>query len=302
MSVIYSMTGYAREMKSNEMGSVSMELRSVNHRYHELFCRLPQELSFLETELRLRLKSEIARGKLELRVNWTESPETVQGPHLDLGKLRAYRRAYEQLAEALDLRTEPEINDFWDLPDLLTSESAAAGVDVQREEALRALCLDCLDGVLSSFQAARAREGEVLRADLLAHLDSLSRLWQEMSDLAPSSIDLFRQRLLERLETLLAVERPEYYPEERIASEIAIMADKLAIDEELVRLGAHFQAMREKLQTGGSVGKPMDFLVQEMNREINTIASKANHLKLTQICLEMKNLVEKIREQLQNIE
>ncbi|MDO5738240.1 MAG: YicC/YloC family endoribonuclease [Eubacteriales bacterium] len=303
MSDVRSMTGYGRAQNSTEQGSVQIELRGVNHRYHELYTRLPQELLFLESEIRQTVKEVAKRGKLELKLIYQPGEGQGEEPQLNREKLQAYLRAYSELAEFLELREEPTMADFWQLPDILDLPTSLLDEELgAKDQEFRELVMPCLEQALQQFVASRQREGAFLKDDLLANLEELNALRLKIAELAPRLQEHFRTRLLRRLGELLAEEYEEYYPEQRLATELAILADKVAIDEELSRLAAHFAAMEKHLSTGGVIGKQLDFLAQEMNREVNTIASKSGDLEITEAALKMKNLVEKIREQLQNIE
>ncbi|MDO5734620.1 MAG: YicC/YloC family endoribonuclease [Eubacteriales bacterium] len=298
-----SMTGYGRAQLRNEAGLLSCELRSVNHRYHELTCRMPAEFNSLEPEIRNLVKAQFSRGKIDLRIVLSEQPEAQIQIGVDQARLGAYLQAYKEIAQIVGQNELPTVQEVWRLPEVLSNCSSQDQAALEaRESELRELLLPCLEAAMAEFRQSREREGEALRADILARLERLSELHAEIAKLAPSLVGQFKQRLINRIDELLANESSEYYPQQRVATEIAIYADKVAIDEELVRLKAHFDGARKTLAQGGVLGKKLDFLVQEMNREINTIASKANCLEITNSTMAMKNEVEKIREQLQNME
>ncbi len=299
MHPIRSMTGYGRGEVQTDLGRIEVELRSLNHRYLEVYCRTPQELNFADNLLRNRIKERVARGKIDLRINYELNDVANNAVRVNVPLAKAYAAAYANLGELLGESTALSTSEAFQLPEILQRDAATLDLE---SPMVKELLLPGLDRALDSFIASREQEGEALKADIAQRLDTLEELLAQVEKLAPEMVTLFRQRLLDRLAELLEDEAPEYYPEQRVASEVAAFADKVAIAEETVRLGAHFKSARDLLERGGVVGKKFDFLIQEMNREVNTIASKANHLDVTNLTVEMKNQVEKIREQVQNIE
>lgn len=299
MNPIRSMTGYGRGEVQTDLGRIEVELRSLNHRYLEVYCRTPQELNFADNLLRNKIKERVARGKIDLRINYDLNDVANDTVRVNVPLAKAYAAAYEELGELLGDPTALTTKEAFQLPEILKRDETSLDED---SPMVKELLLPGLDRALDAFIASREKEGEALKEDIAARLDILEDLLAQVEKLAPEMVDLFRERLLARLAEMLEDEAPEYYPEQRVASEVAIFADKVAIAEETVRLGAHFKSARDLLARGGVIGKKFDFLIQEMNREVNTIASKANHLDVTNLTVEMKNQVEKIREQVQNIE
>ncbi len=288
--MIHSMTGYAALAREFPFGVLSIELRSLNHRYLDIQFRLPDDLRAVEPALRELLAENIARGKVECRVSFT----TVSGAHK---ALKLNEDLLLQL-EALDHKVRARIAGVGQLSaaDVLRWPGVLAAEPLPLEE-LQAACRELLAQVVQEFNAARAREGGRLAALLRERADAMGRLLGDLTPRMPQVVAAYRDKLAARLKEAIGGGE-----EERIRQEVAVFATKIDVDEELTRLGAHVAELRQTLAGGGAVGKKLDFLMQELNREANTLASKSVDLAVTRAALDLKIVIEQMREQLQNIE
>ena len=293
-----SMTGFGRATLNQDQISLSMELRSVNSRYFDLTLRSPRLLSPLEAAWRQQIQEEISRGKLELRVSYQDTSGDSLTITSDLARARAYAQAYREIAQALGEESPSNLTTrIAQLPDVIRLEEAATD-----EARLAQLTQTCLAACLADFHTMRAVEGDNLARGLLQGLDRMETLRFELLDRADGVTARYRERLLARVEELLGLDQEEFYDGQRVAAEIALFADKADVTEELTRLASHFQQFREILAGEGALGKKLDFLIQEMNRESNTIASKSQDLEMTKLAVELKSEIEQLREQIQNLE
>lgn len=295
-TMIKSMTAFGRYREQNEQEQLSCEIKSVNHRFLECNLRLPRAFQAYESRVRQRLSERLSRGKVELRLsysNFTAGDEVVR---LDPAQAKAWLAALTELRELS--------GSTGDLLPLLAARSElfiTENCEIDRER-IEALIDRAMDGALTAFEAMRSQEGAALAKDLLEGLAAIEALVARIAERAPLLPGLYAERLQERVEKMLGEVREEYYNGQRIAAEVAIFADKADIHEELVRLTSHIAQFRSILEENTPVGKKLDFLIQEMNREANTIGSKANDLQITQEVLNLKSLIEKLREQIQNVE
>lgn len=287
--MIYSMTGYAVAARELDSALLNLELRSVNHRYLDIQFRLPDELRAIEPSLRETLGARLNRGKVECRISYTPTPGR-KGAELDpvlldqLVSLEARVRAAMPGAAALST------SDVLRWPGML-------GSDTVEVDTLRTVCRELLESVLEEFTVTRAREGEKLKAMLLERAATVESRVADVAPRMPQVIAGFQEKLATRLKEALA-----NADEDRIRQEVALFANKIDVDEELTRLTTHMTELRRILEKGGAVGKRLDFLMQELNREANTLGSKAADITVTQVSMELKLLIEQMREQIQNIE
>ena len=292
--MIRSMTGYGRDQQLLHGRSITVEIRSVNHRYFEFSCRAPRGCAFLEDRLKRALQSAISRGKVEvaLTLQTVESRNTsVAVDHALAGQ---YITALRALGEEYSLPDDLTLSTICRLPDIFTLCRGE-----EDEEELAADVLLVLQNALKQFVAMRETEGERLKADVLSRLVAMEEHLTFVEERSPQTIAEYRARLTAKLTELLNGAVPD---ENRILTEAAIVADRLAVDEETVRLRSHFAQLRTILESTEPVGRKLDFLVQEMNRETNTIGSKCSDTAIASHVVEMKSKIEKIREQIQNIE
>ena len=292
--MILSMTGYGRARQVLNGREITVELRGVNARFLEYSSRLPRAFAFLEDPLKKLVAARVSRGKVELSltVQNTTAADTVVTVNWPLAK--GYRDAMTALSEQLELKNDMSVSLIARMPDVLAQ--TAAPLD---EEALWADVQTVAGQAVGAFLTMRAAEGEKLRADLLSHLDVVEQLVGGIEANTAGRVKAYSDKLYARLQELLA---DRSIDESRLVTEAAIFADKTAIDEETVRLHSHIAQYRDILSGDGPVGRKLDFLTQELNREANTIGSKCQDVDITRLVVELKSEIEKLREQLQNLE
>ena len=292
--MIRSMTGYGRGQQLLHGRSITVEIRSVNHRYFEFSCRTPRGCAFLEDRLKRTLQQAISRGKVEVSLTLQTVESRGGAVAVDHALAGQYLTALRALAAEYGLTDDLTLSTVARLPDLFT---VCRGEE--DEEELAADVLSVLQEALDRFVAMREAEGERLRADVLSRLLALEEHLAFVEERSPQTVAEYRARLTAKLNELLGGAVAD---EARILTEAAIVADRLAVDEETVRLHSHIAQLRGILDCAEPVGRKLDFLVQEMNREANTIGSKCSDTAIAGRVVEMKSEIEKIREQIQNIE
>ena len=292
--MIRSMTGYGRGQQLLHGRSITVEIRSVNHRYFEFSCRTPRGCAFLEDRLKRTLQQAISRGKVEVSLTLQTVERRGGAVAVDHALAGQYLTALRALAAEYNLTDDLTLSTVAHLPDLFT---VCRGEE--DEEELAADVLSVLQEALDRFVAMREAEGERLRADVLSRLFTLEEHLAFVEERSPQTVAEYRARLTAKLNELLGGAVAD---EARILTEAAIVADRLAVDEETVRLHSHIAQLRGILDCAEPVGRKLDFLVQEMNRETNTIGSKCSDTAIAGHVVEMKSEIEKIREQIQNIE
>ena len=292
--MIRSMTGYGRGQQLLHGRSITVEIRSVNHRYFEFSCRTPRGCAFLEDRLKRTLQQAISRGKVEVSLTLQTVESRGGAVAVDHALAGQYLTALRALAAEYGLTDDLTLSAVARLPDLFT---VCRGEE--DEEELAADVLSVLQEALDRFVAMREAEGERLRADVLSRLFTLEEHLAFVEERSPQTVAEYRARLTAKLNELLGGAVAD---EARILTEAAIVADRLAVDEETVRLHSHIAQLRGILDCAEPVGRKLDFLVQEMNRETNTIGSKCSDTAIAGHVVEMKSEIEKIREQIQNIE
>lgn len=288
--MILSMTGFASIQRELPGGTLSMELRSVNHRFLDLTLRTPEELRPLEGGIRERVAAKLARGKVECRINWNARAGGEAALQLNTELLQQLLAAAAVAKKIAPLASELQLGELLRWPGVLSAQVAAP-------ESLSAACLEVLDEALIDFSASRGREGDKLKAHLLERIAGMQAIVDNVTPLIPQLAAAYEARMKARfLDALGTME------DDRVRQEIVIFAQKIDIDEELSRLNAHFSEIRRILEKGGSVGKRLDFLMQELNREANTLGSKSVSAETSRASIELKVLIEQMREQIQNIE
>lgn len=288
-----SMTGYGRCTLAQDGREVTIELKSVNHRFLDLAFRMPRSFAFLENDMRAHISNKLARGHVDIFVTYKNSRDDARKVTLDSALLGAYLTTLRQGGIDHMLDDNLRLRDVLSMQDVLTVEEAD-----EDQQALSALTLSALDTALDSLCAMRRREGEAMRGDVETRLDTLERTAHAIDERAPQWLEEYRQRLRARIEEICQMQLDEA----RLTQEVALVADKAAVDEETVRLRSHIAQMRDLLKQSEPAGRKLDFLVQEMNREVNTTGSKSSDLILTGMVVDAKAELEKIREQIQNIE
>ena len=291
---MYSMTGYGRGTASLDGRELTIELKSVNNRFLDVGMKLPRQLSFLEDGLRKLLNDSLSRGHVDVFVNYRNLRSDAKTVRVDEALLKAYLASARESAKALDLADDLTLSRALTLPDVTVILPAD-----EDQQALAELSKTVMTDAIDGLKAMRLQEGERLKLDLSARMDTMVGYAAAIEKRSPAVAEEYRQKLTARIEELLGETEVD---RARLATEVAIFADRAAIDEEIVRLNTHLVHFRELLEADEPVGRKMDFLVQEMNRECNTIGSKANDAELTSLVLLCKAEIEKLREQIQNIE
>ena len=289
-----SMTGFGRSEQLLGGKSIAVELKSVNHRYFEFSARLPRGCGFLEDKLKSLVQSRVSRGKTDLTLTLVQVEGENAEVHVNTALAASYLAALRTLAEANGLPFDVTAVQLSRMPDVLTLQQKS--VD---EEELWQNVRTVAEEALERFLEMRALEGERLRTDVLTRLDTIESLVAKVEELSPRTLENYRARLFQKLSEVLADRSVD---EGRVLTECAIFADRIAVDEETVRLRSHIAQYRSILEKDEPIGRKLDFLTQELNREANTIGSKAQDVEVAAIVVEIKSELEKIREQIQNIE
>ena len=292
--MIKSMTGFGRFEGQINGRSITLEIKSVNHRYTEFNFRVTRGYSFLEEKLKSYITSKVSRGKIDMFVSITEPEDTPAEVVINHNLVQGYLNAFKELNETYSIPNSVTVNDIARYPDVLTVNKAK-----EDEETVLKDVIEAVDVALESFISMREAEGERLKADVLGRADTIMELVAEIEARSPETVREYQDRLREKIEEFLS---SSDYDENRIITEVAIFADKVAVDEETVRLRSHFEQLKTYLDSDKPVGRSIDFLIQEMNREANTIGSKVKDAEIAQKVVRIKNEIEKIREQIQNIE
>jgi uncharacterized protein (TIGR00255 family) len=292
--MILSMTGYAAASTELDSGSLTLELRAVNHRYLDIQLRMPDELRGFEAALREAISTQLQRGKVECRINFA-ARSSQSGASLNGALLQQLADWDREIRTALPDSHSLSVADVLRWNGVLESPAASA-------DELRDALLDLLQTVLLEFSAARAREGEKLKDFLLQRLEKIESLRIGVIPHVPAAVAVYEQKLAARLRDAMQNTEMQDTWDERIRQELALFATKIDVDEELSRLASHFTEMRRILSLGGAVGKRLDFLMQELNREANTLGAKSVDAEVSRSAMEMKILIEQMREQIQNLE
>ena len=292
--MILSMTGYAVASAELDSGSLSLELRAVNHRYLDIQLRMPDELRCFEVTLRETIAAQLKRGKAECRINFA-ARSSQSGAVLNQGLLQQLSAWSREIQAALPDARGLSVADVLRWNGVLETRTASA-------DTVRDTLLGLLQNVLREFSASRAREGEKLKDFLLHRLEKIEALRIGVMPHVPAAIAAYEQKLITRLRDAIQNGEIQDTWDERIRQELALFATKIDVDEELSRLASHLSEMRRILTQGGTVGKRLDFLMQELNREANTLGSKSVDAEVSRTAMEMKILIEQMREQIQNLE
>ncbi|MCI8830520.1 MAG: YicC family protein [Lachnospiraceae bacterium] len=292
--MIKSMTGFGRFETVTDSYKISVEMKAVNHRYLDLSIKMPKKFNYFEAGIRTLLKDYIQRGKVDVFISYEDYTEGRMCLKYNSGLAAEYMEAYGAMARQFGLANTVTVTDLARCPEVLTMEQAS-----EDEEEMWKILSHAVRQASDRFVETRTLEGENLKKDLLGKLDYMETLVSEVEERSPQVLAEYRARLEEKVKELLAGASID---ENRIATEVTIFADKICVDEETVRLRSHISNTRQELTKGGGIGRKLDFIAQEMNREANTILSKANDLEISQRAIALKTEVEKVREQIQNIE
>lgn len=292
--MIKSMTGFGRCEVAENNRKFTVEMKSVNHRYLDVNIKMPKKLNFFESAIRAELKNYISRGKVDLFISYEDYTENHASIRYNRELAAEYRKYLRQMGEEFGLEDDVRVSTLSRYPEVFTMEEQNVDEEELWKELQRAI-----RGAAEGFVQTRVVEGEHLRDDLIQKLDGMLELVDFIAERSPRIVQEYRQKLEERVKELLGDAQVD---ESRLLTEVTIFADKVCVDEELVRLRSHIETTKSTLQEGGSIGRKLDFIAQEMNREANTTLSKSNDLEVSNCAIELKTEIEKVREQIQNIE
>ena len=292
--MLKSMTGFRRSEILTDEYKLSVEMKAVNHRYLDLNIKMPKKFNYFEAAIRSTLKQYIQRGKVDVFITYEDYTEDTMVLRYNASLAAEYMKYFKQMEEEFGIVNDIKVSALSKCPEVLTMEPV-----VEDEEQMWKILEKGLSEAAKAFVEARVKEGENLKEDLLSKLDYMDHLVDEIEVRFPNILTEYRQKLENKVKELLAETALD---ESRIAAEVTIYADKICVDEETVRLKSHIAATRAELLQGGSVGRKLDFIAQEMNREANTILSKSNDQMISDKAIALKTEIEKVREQIQNIE
>ena len=292
--MLKSMTGFGRcEMATDEY-KISVEMKAVNHRYLDLSIKMPKKFNYFEAAIRAQLKKYIQRGKVDVFISYEDYTDEKMSLKYNRSLAGEYMDYFRQMADELGIPNDATVMRLARCPEVFTMEQAP-----EDEEHMWQILEKAIGEAAEKFVETRTREGENLKQDLLGKLDYMVTLVDQIEERSPKIVEEYRAKLEDKVKELLEGSSVD---EGRIAAEVVIFADKICTDEETVRLRSHIEATRKELTAGGSVGRKLDFIAQEMNREANTTLSKANDLEVSDCAIALKTEIEKVREQIQNIE
>ena len=292
--MIKSMTGFGRCEFTDEKRKFTVELKSVNHRYLDVNIKMPKKLNFFESSIRALLKEYIERGKVDVYITYEDYTEDNYALKYNSALAAQYLDYLNRMAEEFSLENDIRVSNLSRYPDVLVMEEQ----DVDEKELWDGL-ERALRGACEQFVASRIKEGESLKVDLIDKLDHMISYVDFIEKRSPQIMEEYRKRREDKIKEILGDRQMD---DGRIATEVTIYADKVCVDEETVRLRSHINTTKDTLLEGGSIGRKLDFIAQEMNREANTILSKANNIEISDTGINLKTSIEKVREQIQNIE
>ena len=292
--MIKSMTGFGRCEKVTEEYKLSVEMKAVNHRYLDMSIKMPKKFNYFEAGIRNLLKNDIQRGKVDVFINYEDYTENKMSLKYNASLAAEYMEYFKKMEEQFGIANDIKVSVLSRMPEVLTMEEVP-----DDEDSMWKILSEVVEEAADSFVESRVREGEHLKNDLLGKLDYMLEQVAFIEERSPRVVAEYRMKLEEKVHELL---ESASIDEGRIATEVTIFADKICVDEETVRLRSHIEHTRKELLAGGSVGRKLDFIAQEMNREANTILSKVNDLEISEHAIILKTEIEKVREQIQNIE
>ena len=292
--MIKSMTGFGRFESVTESCKISVEIKAVNHRYLDLGIKMPKKFNFFESAIRGLLKDYIQRGKVDVFVTYEDYTDEKVSLKYNSSLAAEYMENFKKMAEQFGIDNDVKVSMLSRCPEVLTMEQVP-----EDEDQMWALLADALKHAAESFVETRIREGENLKNDLIGKLDNMLSLVDFIETRSPKVLEEYRKKLEDKVKDML---QSSTIDESRILTEVTIFADKICVDEETVRLRSHIEGMKKELLKGGAIGRKLDFIAQEMNRESNTILSKSNDMEISDQAIILKTEIEKVREQIQNIE
>lgn len=292
--MVRSMTGFGRAEAVTEGYKITVEIKAVNHRYLDLSIKMPRKLNFMEASIRNLLKEYIERGKVDVYITCDPVEEAKVNLKFNENLAREYMGYFDQMSKEFGIDNDITVSRLASLPEIFTMEEAD-----EDEDRLMGLIAPVIREAAEKLVEARTAEGENLRKDLLGKLNGMEEQVAFIIERSPKIVEEYRSRLLDKVHELLGSTQVD---ESLIATEVTAYSDRICTDEEVVRLKSHISATRSELEKGGSVGRKLDFIAQEMNREANTILSKANDKEVSDAAITLKTEIEKVREQIQNLE
>ncbi len=293
--MIKSMTGFGRGACEDEIHSFKVEIKAVNHRYNDISVKMPRHISYLEEKIKKMVKEKINRGKVDVYINLDYSEDSSTEIKVNIPLAKSYKAAFEQVSNELGLMDGVDLSNILSISDIIKTEKKEIDEDIIWNSLKEALEIALLD-----ISKMKKTEGQALKLDMEKRLKLIETIVLDIEKRSPKLVEDYKNKLSQRVEALLDQDMEIY--EERIAQEVVFFADKSNIDEEIVRLKSHISQFSTILDEGELIGRKLDFLIQEMNREINTVGSKANDMYISQDVVEVKSEIEKIREQVQNLE
>lgn len=292
--MLNSMTGFGRFEVCEGDRKVTVEVKSVNHRYLELGIKLPKKLNFLESDIRNELKKYLERGKVDVFITYENFGPGNECVRYNSVLAKEYFDCYARISEELGIDNDIKTSHIMRSPDVVSLES-----EEDDEEIIKSLVIQAIDGAAEHLVESRNAEGERLKQDLISKLENMISNMEFITEKSPIIVAEYKEKITTKIHELL---EDNQIDEARIAQEVTIFADKVCVDEELVRLDSHIKAMKDALNAGGTIGRRLDFIAQEMNREANTTLSKTTDSEISERAIELKTDIEKVREQIQNIE
>ena len=294
--MIKSMTGFGRCETEIDGRAITVEIKSVNHRYFEFSCRTPRGYGFLDDKLKSFVNAQVARGKIDMFVSVGVKEDTPAEVSVNHSLVSGYLNAMKEISETYGIENDAAVVSLSRFPDVFTVHKAP-----EDEEKITADVLSAAQTALDSFIVMRQNEGEKMKADILSRAETVLNIVSCIEERSPQTVEEYENRLLDRIRQTLEGFNVEI-DEQRVLTEVALFSDKVAVAEETVRLRSHFEQLRAFLAMDQPVGRKLDFIIQEMNREANTIGSKVQDAALAHMVVDIKSEIEKIREQVQNIE
>lgn len=291
--MVNSMTGYGKSTLSINSREYQVEIKTVNHKYLDTSIRMPRCLSSLEEDVRKEIASNLKRGKVEVSINFENHGKNINNIVINTELAKDYIRSLKKLADEEGLEANIEVTEITKLPDVLTIKEDLDNDEIKKE------LLQVVQDAVNQLIEMRKKEGQKISVAILEKIDKINSKILDISSLSIGLIDEYIVKLEKRIKELL---KTDDIDKSRLMQEVVIFADKCSVEEEVTRLKSHIEQLKELVNSDGATGKKMDFLIQEMNREINTIGSKANNLDITNNVVEVKTIIEDIREQIQNIE
>lgn len=291
---MYSMTGYGKATVVREGRELTVELKSVNHRFLDISTKIPRMFIAYEDVIRSGLSQRLTRGHIDVFVNYVNNGESDRCVEADLTLANNYVEVARMLADKFGLKDDFQLTALMRSPDVIKTQQRE-----EDEEILRSMLHEAVGQAVVKLNAMRLAEGEKMKADIVSRIGNIRQLVESIKVLAPKVSQNYRTKLAQRMEEVLADVEVD---QSRLLNEVAFFADKSNIDEEIARLNSHIDNALKIMSANESVGRKMDFLVQEFNREANTVCSKSNDIELTNVALQLKNEIEKVREQVQNLE